>query len=99
MSDDVQRSMPVRASTFHRYDGPGTIATESGRATVVFRCRPRRAHGRSPGTPSAIEIGGGERRPSQVAEISNVADRGEEHGRILGGDGRLAMHQWFRPDT
>src|SRR5204862_6595452 len=34
-SDAAHRSKPVRASTFHRYDAPGTSAMESGnRATV-----------------------------------------------------------------
>src|SRR6266545_2158406 len=34
-SDAAHRSKPVRASTFHRYDAPGTSATESGNATTV----------------------------------------------------------------
>ena len=34
-SDGDHRSKPVRASTFHRYEAPGTNATESGNATTV----------------------------------------------------------------
>src|SRR5213592_1042409 len=34
-SDAAHRSKPVRASTFHRYDAPGTSAMESGNATSV----------------------------------------------------------------